>query len=179
MILQLSVAERQQPMRGTGSRNLQPVVASTDTVKQLARRAFANRLNLELDRIGVPDGRQRIGWLHRTLKNKGKPLVSREQVRKWVRGVDIPDQANLAIIVEQLKLDWGRLQTGDQPDPADELRLELQAAWEALDSDRKRLELIRYANYLAQPEEPKSTVARPEGSESEGERASLQRVRRI
>lgn len=173
--MQLSVAQRQQPIRGIGCPTLQPVVAHS---KEAARKAFADRFNAELDRVQVPDGRQRIGWIYKTLRNKGQPLVSREQVRKWVRGKDIPDQANLLIVCEQLKIDWVRLQGGDQPDPPTPLFMELQDAWEALDSEHQRQELIRFAKYLAQQDERRPAKARPEGSESEGERASLQRRRR-
>lgn len=162
-------------MRGNASVTLQLVVAKD---KQAAREAFASQLNDELDRIGVPPGRPRISDVHRRLRKDGKSLVSREQVRKWVRGKDIPDQANLRIVVERLNLEWTRLQPGAAAPEASHLYLRLQAAWEALTNDTARQALIDYALYLG-AKDGAATKARPEGSVSEGERASLQRSRRV
>lgn len=169
--MQLSVAKRQQPIRGITRGSLQPVVASH---KEAARLAFGRLLNQELDRIDAPKDRGRVSWIYKTLKDKGRPLVSREQVRKWIRGIDIPDQANLRIVCDRLKLDWTRLQTGAIVAGPSPLFLELKAVWDDLD-ESQRINVIRYAKYIR---EEADVAARPEGSESEGERASLQRHRR-
>lgn len=144
-------------------------------VKDVARKAFAELLNAELDRVGVPKDRARIGWVHKNVKYKGAPLVSREQVRKWIRGIDIPDQTNLRIVCEQLKLDWARLQTGGPPAPVSPTFLELQQTWETLD-DAKQDALLEYARFIkAKKEVDARATARPEGESSEGNRAALQR----
>lgn len=172
-ILQLSVAKRQQPIRGIGRDRLQPVVASH---KDAARKAFGQLLNAELDRIDVPKERGRVSSIYKALKEKGKPLVSREQVRKWVRGIDIPDQANLRIVCDRLKLDWTRLQTGASIKGPSPLFLDLKAVWDDMD-ESQRISLVRYAKYLRDGAD--NNKARPEGMDaSEGERASLQRHRR-
>ena len=173
--MQLSVAIGQQPIRGNGSHKLQPVVATT---KEAAKHAFAELLNAELTRVGIPDGRARIGAIHKALRVRGKSLVSREQVRKWVRGIDIPDQANLRAVCTLLKLDWARLQTGT-PTLASPQFLELQALWDVMD-DVQRASLLNFARFTR--DEAHLIKARPEGKDSdhsEDERASLQRVRRI
>lgn len=169
-------------MRGRPLAMLQPVVARTkETDKEAARKAFAKQFNAELDRIGIPAGRARVSKVFVLLHKDRKKLVSREQVRKWVRGVDIPDQANLRIACERLQLDWARLQTGAEADGHSGLFLELQAAWGALDADSTRRELIRYAHYLG-AKDGATTPARAEGTDSdhsEADRAALQRVRRF
>jgi hypothetical protein len=172
-IMQLSVAKGQQPIRGIKRGSLQPVVASH---KEAARKTFGRLLNAELDRIDAPRERGRVSWIYKSLKDKGRPLVSREQVRKWVRGIDIPDQANLRIVCDRLKLDWTRLQTGVVVAGPSPLFLELKAVWDDL-SESERQNLVRYAKYIRE-EADVSTKARPEGPESEGERASLHRHRR-
>jgi hypothetical protein len=175
-ILQLSVAVRQQPMRGLGRGTLQPVVAND---KGAARQRFSRLFNAELDRVGIPTDRARISAVYKGLHHNRKKLVSREQVRKWIRGIDIPDAANLRLVCERLKLDWTRLQPGSEPETPDPLFIDLKTAWEALRTDTARMELIRYARYLGATDGA-SIQARPEGtdSDSEAERASLQRHRR-
>lgn len=161
-------------MRGSRRASLQLVVGNE---KEAARKAFAKKFNAELDRVEIPPDRARVSAVHKRLKKDQKPLVSREQVRKWVRGIDIPDTANLRIVVERLKLDWIRLQPGASHGAATDLFLKLKAAWDALESDQARQQLIDYAHFLGS-KDGTATKARPEGSESEGERASLQRHRR-
>lgn len=160
-------------MRGGAWSTLQLVVAKD---KEAARKSFALLLNAELDRVQVPGGRARISAVYKGLHKDRKKLVSREQVRKWLRGIDIPDQANLRMACERLNLDWTRLQTGAAKGAASGLFLELQAAWNALETDRTREELIKFARYLGTKDE--HATALTEGSESESERASLQRHRR-
>jgi hypothetical protein len=174
--MQLSVAYRQQPMRGFDACRMQLVVAS---LKDMARKAFADLLNAELDRVGVPQDRARIGWVHKSVKHKGKPLVSREQVRKWIRGKDIPDQTNLRIVCEQLGLDWARLQTGTVPTPMSAADAEIQAAIAALD-EAKKYAVLQYVRFIKDDDAKADAraAARPEGDDSEGDRASLQRHRR-
>lgn len=148
------------------------------TLKDVARKAFADLLNAELDRVGVPTDRARIGWLHKNVKHKGAPLVSREQFRKWIRGKDIPDQANLRILCQQLKLDWARLQTGTTTEPMDPEILELQAELVTLDRDERKA-VRTYVRLLKQDDkEAVDGSARTEGDSSESDRASLQRHRR-
>jgi hypothetical protein len=173
-IMQLSVAKGQQPIRGTGCINLQPVVASS---KDTSREEFGRLFNSELDRIGAPAERARIGWVFKTLrdKNRGKKLVSREQVRKWIKGIDFPDRANLWTVCRFLELDWTRLQPGIEPPSHSPLYVELQAVWDDLREDQQ-YSLLNYAKYIR--DEANNNKARPEGSDSEGERASLQRHRR-
>jgi len=175
-ILQLSVAKRQQPIRGKSRGTLQPVVADP---KKTAREEFARLFNAELDRVAIPDGRARISAVFKGLHINRKKLVSREQVRKWIRGIDIPDAANLRLVCERLKLDWTRLQPGSEPETPDPLFTDLKTAWEALGTDTARRELIRYARYLGATEGV-SITARPEGTDSDSEaaRAPLQRHRR-
>lgn len=74
------------------------------------RQEFGRLFNLELDRIGAPAGRGRIQWVYREIQENRKALVSTQQVRKWVRGIDIPDQANLRIICKRLSLNFAALQ---------------------------------------------------------------------
>lgn len=146
--------------------------------KDVARKAFGVRFNAELDRIGIPAGRPRVSAVFRALKKDQKPLVSREQVRKWVRGVDIPDQANLELVVERLRIDWTRLQAGAAKRPTSPLLPRLMAAWNALQSDDARQQAVVYLEYLG-AKDGTATKARPEGidDDSEGDRAELQRHR--
>ena len=106
-------------MVGSPSHTLQPVVVLP---KEQQRRRFGLLLNAALDRRGVPqDSRQesRTTWLFEELKEGGVPLVSREAVRKWLRGIDFPDQSNEAILRQRLDIEAWELDTSRDDDAPD------------------------------------------------------------
>lgn len=155
---------------------LQPVVA---TEKEAERLAFAKLLNSELTRIGAPAGRGRVAWVYRELRKRGRAMVSQEQVRKWMRGIDIPDQANLRMMCERLGLNWTALHPGAIGQPPSPLYLELREAFDELPNDVVRREVVEFARFksvLANPPD-KPDRARAEGKDSESGR-SLQPGRR-
>lgn len=132
-------------MRSDSCPTLQLMVAPA---KEKARQLFGKLFNAELDRVEFPGGRQRIGAVFEALKEKGVPLVSREQVRKYVRGKDMPDQANLQLIVKRLKLDWARLASaGSAATTQDPMLLELEEVWRELPTDTDRVEVIKFARF--------------------------------
>lgn len=154
--------------------------------KDAARKAFAKLLNAELERVGLGPGHGQVRDVHTALKRKGVELVSYEQVRKWIAGKDIPDQANLRLVVERLKLDWKRLQTGSEGHHTTPLFFELQVAWEALATDQDRKEVLQFVRFKAARsaslESPASIKddhnnARDQRDESEVPRAVLHRRR--
>lgn len=116
------------------------MVVSSDKIR--ARAEFGRLLRAELIRKGFQDGRGLVAAVHRQLKDgKGRPLVSYEQVRKWITGKDIPEQAHFRIACERLGLAWGRLHPGatdaaeeTAPDPMLE---EFLVLWHALDEKRR------------------------------------------
>lgn len=157
-------------MRGAATLTLQPVVANA---KEAARQEFAKLFNEELDRVQIPRERARVGSVHKALRDKGKPLVSREQVRKWVKGIDIPDQGNLWVVCKRLKLDWTRLQPCSDGTAATRLPVEFHAVLAAL-NENQRMEVLRYAR-LIRLEAENNNEARAEGNDSEVDRAPLHR----
>lgn len=124
---------------------MQPMVA---TGKERAREEFARLFNEELTRIGAPAERGRIAWVYKKLKEKGKKLVTEQQVRKYVRGIDIPDQAHLRLICERLKLDWVKLAGPSKSEQKDPLQAELEALWMALTNDAERLQVIQFMRFV-------------------------------
>lgn len=99
--------------------------------KDEARAEFARNLNRELDRLSAPR-RGRPGWLRAELGN----LVSRESCRKWLAGEDMPDQANMSVLVDKLGLNQQFLRTGKweaAPGSRDARFAELEQAWPLLD----------------------------------------------
>jgi len=87
---------------------MQLMVASAKTA---ARAEFGKLLNVALDRIEeCPKARGRTQWLFRALKENHVRLVSAEQCRKYIKGVDIPDQAHLRIIAKRLHIPLSALQ---------------------------------------------------------------------
>lgn len=108
------------------------------SVKIKARAEFGRLFNAELDRVEAPKARGRVAWVHKHLKENQKELVSYEQVRKYVRGKDMPEQANLWIICQRLGLDWTRLSPMVSNADADQYAQALWELWPRLDDDTKR-----------------------------------------
>lgn len=93
------VAFRQQRMRAFQLGSMQRMVVRT---KKDAKEAFANALNKFLERREVPV-RGRASWLYDRLKAHARQeVVSYESCRKWIKGLDIPDQGNLTILCEAI-----------------------------------------------------------------------------
>lgn len=92
--LQPIVAVRQQPPLAFVLSKLQPMIALT---KNEARKRFGQQLNTVCNALGAPV-RGRPKWLQKQIRN----AVSYEQCRKWLAGIDIPDEANTAILVDSL-----------------------------------------------------------------------------
>lgn len=131
-ILQPIVASRQQPIRAARPVSMQLMVVRT---KKQAREEFASNLNRELDRLNAPR-RGRPGWLRERLNN----IVSRESCRKWLAGDDIPDQANMSILIDTLQLNQQLLRTGHwEPAPSskDQRFVELEKVWPDLDEHER------------------------------------------
>ncbi len=131
--MQPIVAFRQQPMRGIITYKMQLMVAPEKTT---ARLEFGALLNAALDHIDTcPPKRGRVRWLFKALKKNQVPLVSYEQCRKYLRGKDIPDQANLRIIAERLKIGVSVLQPKEAAnDPSDYELDELLRLWKDADT---------------------------------------------
>lgn len=127
--------------------------------KEAARLEFAKNLNAALDRMDAPK-RGRPGWLSKELSG----LVSRESCRKWLAGDDMPDQANLSVLLDHFKLNEQQLRTGSwgpSPDSADPRFAELQSAWPHL-SDAER-DVIMGVIRLARPTQSTSQPRRRRG----------------
>lgn len=75
------------------------------------RQEFGRLFNLELDRIGAPAGRGRIQWVYREIQENRKALVSTQQVRKWVRGIDIPRSGESTYYLQTAVPEFCRLAT--------------------------------------------------------------------
>lgn len=70
--------------------------------KSDARAAFSAALNGFLEALGVPS-RGRPRWLYDRLKaHARREVVTYESCRKWLKGLDIPDQANLTILCDAI-----------------------------------------------------------------------------
>lgn len=85
--------------------NVQPMVAAH---KDAARADFARRLNQLLDEDDVPK-RGRPSFLAKQHK------VSIEAARKWLAGLSMPDQTNLAIMATKRQVNVTWLQSGIGP----------------------------------------------------------------
>ena len=99
--------------------------------KEEAREIFSRELNAELDQRSVPR-RGRAEWLRKQLrKPDGSYLVSRESCRKWLSSEDMPDQANMSVLVGTLRLDEHKLRTGQwsRPPAMDERLETLNERW--------------------------------------------------
>lgn len=135
--VQLTVANGKQPMRGMGRRTLQPMVAQG---KVSQRREFTERLHAVLDEFGDQGcpprtGRGRPTWLWRRLSIRGRAFVSREQVRKYLSGTDVPDMANFLTFSDRLGVSPMRLLPGaGESDHGAELE-QLARLWRTLDKE--------------------------------------------
>jgi hypothetical protein len=108
---------------------MQLVVVKT---KIEAREEFAKNLNAELDRLQAPK-RGRPDWLRKQIGE----IVSRETCRKWLGGLDLPDQANMSILIDTLGLNQQLLRTGrwePAPGSKDQQFAELERMWPHLDT---------------------------------------------
>lgn len=86
-------------MRVPGIGSMQRMVVRT---KKDAREAFGVALNKFLDARKILV-RGRASWLYDRLKSHARrEVVSYESCRKWIKGLDIPDQANLTILCEAI-----------------------------------------------------------------------------
>lgn len=135
--VQSIVAISQPPMRARVAGTVQFMVASP--AKDEARELFSKNLNAELSAQEAPD-RGRPDWLRRKLLSDGRLKVSRETCRKWLAGLDIPDQAHMSILISVFRLNLQKLRTGTwEPPPGahDENFVRLVKAWPDLD-DRSR-----------------------------------------
>lgn len=121
--------------------------------KLKARAEFARLFNAELDaKTNVPAKHGRVAWVHKHLKDKDhKELVTYEQVRKYIRGVDMPEQANLWIICQRLKLDWARLGPAVVESPTDHWGRIMWELWPRLDEDTRR-DFVGAARLKVKPE---------------------------
>lgn len=146
-ILQPTVAIRQQPIRANLSDSMQLMVVRT---KDEARAEFSRNLNSALDRLEAPH-RGRPEWLRKQLNG----IVSRESCRKWLSGDDMPDQANMSVLIDRFGLNQQLLRTGKwEPAPSskDEGFRELEQAWPHLDESAREavLSVVRIARPKSQ-----------------------------
>lgn len=119
--------------------------------KKRVRAEFAEALKRVVGALkGAPKGRGMPAWVYRRLRDKdGVRLVSQEQVRKWLNGTDLPDQANLRLICERLPADITELQPAlaAARGPNGLLDMRLRRAWEALGSEDLRREVVEFAEF--------------------------------
>jgi hypothetical protein len=96
--------------------------------KDQAKAEFAKNLNAALSAQGAPD-RGRPEWLRRRLAPGLE--VSRETCRKWLAGIDIPDQAHMSVLIDRFRLNEQQLRTGSwSPPPGHDKDLDrLNALW--------------------------------------------------
>lgn len=134
-----------------------------DAAKRREYEAFADRLRLALDERGCPRQRGRVKWL----STEFGPSVKYEAVRKWLEGVTMPDQGNLARLARILRVTPQWLQSGQEPrrpsSPDAEMQ-RLQSLWSKLD-DTGRHEVLRYAEFRAErplplPSQPDLPIGR-------------------
>jgi hypothetical protein len=155
--LQPIVAERQQPMRVRRSFTLQPMVANN---KAEARLAFSRRLIAFLHNLGIPE-RKRISWLYERMRDGGKPLVSRETCRKWLRGLDLPDEANFEVLATKIGADAYNLRFGDTAIPSgfDSDTRELIEHFRKIESHQRQniLNIVKTAAALSAPSDAVAT----------------------
>lgn len=90
--LQPIVAFRQQPLVAFAVVKLQHMVVDA---KKRERVAFGKRLSARLAELDIAP-RKQINYIFESWPRSTRP--TREAIRKWLRGVNIPDQANLAIL---------------------------------------------------------------------------------
>lgn len=139
--LQPIVAIGQQLILAAEVFKLQPVVVIT---KEQAKAAFSRRLNQVLDEdANVPKERGRRSWVAKRFS------VSIETARKWLTGLDLPDEGNFARIVADLHVsaEWLRSGQGDRrPQESDPVMDELQAVMRSLPTE-DREEVLRYAKF--------------------------------
>jgi hypothetical protein len=101
--------------------------------KEQAREEFSRNLNKALDQIEAPK-RGRAGWLRKQIGE----IVSRESCRKWLNGLEIPDEAHMSVLIDRFSLNMQHLRTGRwEPSPGsrDERFGELERAWPELDDN--------------------------------------------
>lgn len=80
-------------------------------------------------------GRGRTTWLWRRLSLRGRAFVSREQVRKYLSGTDVPDMANFLTLCDRLGVSPMRLLPGaGEADDNAELE-QLARLWRTLDKE--------------------------------------------
>lgn len=147
--IQPIVADGQQLIRVRPSRTVQLMVALT---KEQAREGFAKRFNEALNETPeVPKDRGRIAWVAKRYR------VTGEAARKWVRGEDIPDRANLANISRDLGVNSEWLFAGlgnKRPIVVDALRVELDEVWASLEPN-DRTEVLNFARFrMGRPPAP-------------------------
>ena len=107
---------------------MQLVVVKT---KNEARAEFSKNLNIVLDRHKAPK-RGRPEWLRQFLNE----IVSRETCRKWLSGLDLPDEAHMSVLVDRIGTNAQFLRTGrwePAPGSTDARFSELEKAWPYLD----------------------------------------------
>lgn len=153
--LQPIVARSQQSIRGLDLATMQLMVATT---KKQAREEFSKNLNRELDRLKAPQ-RGRPKWLQKELKN----IVTYESCRKWLKGLDIPDQGNLSVLVDTLGLNQQYLRTGtweSAPGASDNRFSELQKIWPDLD-EKYQDHLVETARMGRKASSPPERAAPP------------------
>lgn len=134
--IQPIVAFGQQLIRVRLRRNVQPMVARE---KDTARAEFSGRLNQLLDEEQIQK-RSRRSLLAR------EHGVSTEAARKWLTGLAMPDQANLAIMARNRRVSVTWLQSGigtraaDAPSSSDipPNRLALLQAYGSLPPEMRR-----------------------------------------
>lgn len=103
--LQPKVASSQQLIRVALGCTVQRMVVSVEKQKM----EFAQRLRQALDHAGIPDDRQRRGWVAKTFG------VSVETARKWLVGESIPATKRIPLIAERLGVRGEWLLTGQGP----------------------------------------------------------------
>ena len=133
--------------------------------KKRQREVFGQLLNAALERRGVPE-RGRTTWLFEKLKKRGARLVSREACRKWIRGLDFPDQANLRELCERAEIAMSELDfarsaarpVGKSGARTDRELNELIALWSAL-QPAQRESIIGVARQFADRSAPETADA--------------------
>lgn len=104
------------------------------------RREFGRWLSRELIAKGMPESRGGPGWLKKELWIRGRIKISYESCRKWLIGLEFPEQAHLKALGDIFGISHSPM-TGNlsptKPKETDEQLEELLFLWQDLDTDGK------------------------------------------
>jgi hypothetical protein len=108
--------------------------------KTQAKEEFGRRLNDWIEKTHKVPKRGRVKWLYDRLKEHAghKEVVVYEAVRKWLAGMDIPEEANKPILCAAIGASYNELFGGDDASRPDADR-QIIALLKALSPDEKKL----------------------------------------